>query len=551
MGKKSLTKSTTKKKTKTNTKKKGVAAPPESTGKQQAPAGKKKAAAPLTGAALLLKQFEVWTPKKPWKPKPDKAYDKNFSAPPFIDAKGKGAKKIKSLLLMPFDMKSAAASEPVKKPAEKKEKPESRKTAAKTGVAKKPREAAKKELKTEKKAPAASKAAPEKKASIKDLLALKFDPWVPEKPFAPETTGPHDTLFAAPPAFEGVDAALVLKQFDLSVPDVPKTPAPPEEKETVEPDLQTPGAAEPVAVDPKPVEPDQVEPEAVEPDVSEPAPDVQEVIETEAVASEPQAIETEKPSAPEPVVPSETPPVPKAEPKTAAPAEPPVADTTGGDGGGGDDDGGDSSGLPPQPPKEPLLGTGAKILVATLGIIFLILIAASISNSNRFFIKETREGVEILRGDFSPKSKTQIATLENARAPADKKAHYTKREVMALAYDHYMTNVRKLMEETGATPDLRRIRYNLENASRFALTFEQKAAVENRLKQVDFSMLIFWADIAADEQTPEGYKRALEYLKQAEALDIGTSARLDILDAKIRHIESRIESLEPVAEEES
>ncbi len=545
MGKKSLTKSTTKKKTKTNTKKKGAAAPPQSTGKQQAPAGKKKAAA-LTGADLLLKQFEAWTPKKPWKPKPDKAYDKNFSAPPFVDAKGKGAKKIKSLLLMPFDLVSAVASEPVKKTAEKKGKPEGIKTAAKTDAAKQTKKAAKKELKTEKKAPAAPKAAPEKKVSIKDLLALKFDPWVPEKPYTPEATGAHETLFTAPPAFAGVDTAIVLKQFDLSIPDVPKTPepaeAPPSEPEKAEPELQTPEQA-PEGFEPEPVEPEPVEPEPVETEVVEPEAVEPETVEPEAPASETPA--QEKAAAPEPEQ--------KDAPKPAPPPEPPSADITGGDGGDGDgdDDGGDSSGLPPQPPKEPLLGTGAKILVATLGIIFVILIAASIANSNRYFIKETREGVEIWRGDFSPRGKTQIATLANARAPEDKKAHYAKKEAMGMAYDHYMGNVRKLMEERTAAPDLQGIRYHLENASRFALTGEQKAAVESRLQQVDFSRLIFWADIAADEQTPEGYKRALDYLKQAEALDVETAARRDILDAKIRHIESRLESLEPEVEEDA
>jgi colicin import membrane protein len=328
-------------------------------------------------------------------------------------------------------------------------------------------------------------------------------------------------------------------------------------------------APEPVAADPEPApeiaapaeEPaaETVEPETAAPEIE--APKAEEAAaptpapEPAAAPPETKAVETpEKKEEKE----EKTPEI-KAKPETEAvapetPSAPIREETAGygsddGNGGGRDDggDGGDDSGLPPQPPKEPLLGTGTKMLVAVLGIIFLILIASSIANSNRYFIKDTREGIEIWRGEFSPKGKHKIATLINAEAPEDQKRFYSRNEAMALAFDHFMGKAEALMEDTDMPIDMRGIRTSLENATKFAITSEQKEAVVTRLKQVDFAMLIYRADIAAEKQTIDGYEDALDYLGQAAALDIDSIGRRDMVNAKIEHIQRRLKALVPEA----
>lgn len=524
MGKKSLTKSTTKKKTKKSEKKKTVDASSQSAKTTPAKGGKKKSESAASAvAAPLSRQFESWRPAKPWKPTPDKAYEKNFSAPPFIE--GKGSKKIRSLLLTPVDLAGTVEKTPEKKPAKKKEAPQSKKQAAKEDVQKPAAPTPDKDEKTEKKPAEKPKTAPKKKMTAKELISLSFDSWTPEKPFAPDTAGNDMKNYKAPPAFEGVDPSLILKSFDLSTPDERNAPEP-VETESAQPEPEAPQAAEVEAKEPEP---------APEPE-PEPEPEKQEPEQAAGKAADTKAVEKPDKAAGA-----------SATPEATTPPPPPREDIPGGgDGGGGD--GGDASDPPPPPPqKDPLLGRGAKLLVATVGFIFLMLIASSIANSNRYFIKETRQGVEIWQGEFSPKGQQKIAALANAAPPKEKKEFYSQKEAMALAYDYYMDRTRALMKDTDEPIDLRGIRTYLENAREFAITADQKEAVVNRMRQVDFAMLLYKAEIEAEKQTLEGYERALNYLQQAGTLNIDSIGRRDMLDAKMEQITARIKSLAPEA----
>ncbi len=573
MGKKSLTKSTTKKKSKKT--KKSADAPVKSA------ASKKKQTA-SAGSSLtppLDRQFDEWAPKKPWKPKPDKTHDKNFSATPVVKGKSKEANRIRELLLASVDLEAPAPGKP-----EKNEKPQ-KATKAET---KKPRQA---------KAKPASK----KKPSIKELIALRFDTWQPEKPFVPETGKTFN--FTAPPAFEGVDRSIVLKAFDLSVPDNPKeapkaeksseTEAPAPEASTVAdsgPPEETTAEAEAAEEKPEPAEAEKTigdpmpadEEPAEKPTESEvePKPPKPETKEEETVKA-PEAEEEKTPGPelapehepkPEPETtaaakqtPEEKPEVSEPDQKETAekgkeaakeakappavsaqvpPPEEPPADEPGGGGEGGDGgDGGDD--VPPEPPREPLLGRGTKILVATLGVIFLILIATSIANNQRYTLKDTRDGVEILRGDFSPSGKSKIAFLPGATIPEDMQEATNRKDAMRFAYNHHMEKVVQLMDDRDISVDLSAIRDNLEKAKDFAFTAEKEQAVKKRLRQVDFAMLIYRADVAMSEDTREGYEGALEYLDRASELDIESGARIEILEYKTNLAKSRLKEIMP------
>ncbi len=656
MGKKSLTKSTTKKKSKKT--KKPADAPAASAASKK----KQTASAASNLTPPLDRQFDEWAPKKPWKPKPDKSYDKDFAATPVVKGKSKEANRIRKLLIAPVDLEAPAP--------EKKEKPQK---TAKTDT--------KKQQKPETKntGQAKAKPAPKKKPSAKELIAYRFDTWQPEKPFAPENA--EAVNFTAPPAFDGVDRSIVLKTFDLSVPDEPKAEKPPEtepiapeatpgapeettaETEATEPDPKkepvpieqllkrhfdwwqpekpfvpetpdaksagtfnapaafegvdraiivkqfdlsipdapktekptapekpaaetaeetpapaaagktaeapTPAIEEPVekAAEPKPPEPETNEEEAVKAPEAEaekppeteapeppPEPKPETVTEPEATAATEQTPEI-KPEVSEPVQKEtaekkkEAAKEAKAPPAVSAQAPPPEEPPANDAKGGGDGDGGDGRDDvppgPPGPPREPLLGRGAKMLVAILGVIFLILIATSIANNQQYTLKDTRDGVEIWRGDFSPAGKNKIAFLPGATIPEDMEEATNRKDVMRLAYNHYMGQVDQLMDDKDIQVDLGAIRENLEKANQFAFTAEKKQAVKKRLRQVDFAMLIYRTDVAMSEDTREGYERALEYLGRASELDIESGARIEVLESKTNLVKSRLEEFMP------
>ena len=633
MGKKSLTKSTTKKKAKKNIKKKPVEASADNAVSEQF----------QPENSLLNKKFDSWAPGKPWKPKPDKAYEKNFAAPPAIDAKGKEAKRIRTLLAMNFDLENAPAKDQDKSNATKKTNSKKQAAAPAKGVEK-----------AKKKAPAKSKTNSKKKMSVKDLLGMKFESWQPEKPYTTDTIGEYEKHYAAPPAFENIDKALLLKPFDLSVPDAPRAEAPPKEDtqpeaavEAVEApaaekkdeqaekpaekptvpveqllkmkfdswqpqtpyipdtigeyekhfaappafenidkalllkqfDLSVPDAPRAKAPQKEDIQPEHVEAEAIPVEVSKPedgkapveetvseAPidplkeepgtettePSEDLIEQKGVIDEPETAREQAGEQPS-IIQKETAKevkMPAATEKADKTPEPRDADTGGGDGGNGGNGGnggGDDSGLPPKPPapkKEPLLGTGSMILVASLAIVFLILIASSIANSNRYFIQDTREGIEIWSGDFSPRGTHKIVALPGAEPPVIEKRVYTRDEAYTVAYDHFMNNARMLMEDEEVPIDMRGIRNNLEHAEKYATTRAQSNQVENHMKQLDFVMLIYRADVAAELQTQAGYERALDYLNRAAALDIDSPGRIAMLNAKKEKIQSRLAEFE-------
>jgi hypothetical protein len=514
------------------------------------PAAKAKKPAqqgPVSSSDLIKLKFDSWQPEKPFQPETDK---QKFSAPPAFEGIDK------SMLLKHFDLKTVDAPKPVAPEAAHATTPEEQVPVAEEQAPVK-----------EEQAPVKKEKAKREPVPVEALLKMSFDGWQPEKLYVPETGG-YEHNFSAPPAFEGLDKSLILKQFDLSIPDAPKSDAleAPFEK-TFDADTVKPGSHE--TSEPQ-IEKIEETTEAEKPEITE-APETapfEKTFDADTVkpgsheTSEPQiektgeTMEAEKPEtteAPEAAPFEKTVDADTVKPeshetsepqieKPAAPPEPP--EDIGGD--GGDDGGGyDGGGMPPEPPKEPLLGTGTKILIAALAFIFLILIASSATNMRRYYIEETRQGIEIWRGTFSPMNRTKIVALPGAQPPAEEQPHYDRRTVMTIAHDYFMGNAREMMQDRQEPADLRGIRLNLENAARFAVTPSQRNEAVTRLNQIDFTMLIYRADVAAEEHTREGYELALKYLNQAGELDINSPGRRRMLDTKIEQIKTRLIALEP------
>ena len=536
MGKKSLTKSTSKKKTtkkKTtakSTSKKSVSANAKT---QKSTSKKSTAKKKPTLKSLRKKDFGTWAPDTLYAPKPQTA---NFSAPPVIDTDDKKtAEKLKALLAKQFELSEK------KKPAPKKTQ---KKKAASTTAKKK----------------AAPKKTQKKKVSQAELLQKRFDTWQPEKPFRPDA-GEADGQFAAPAFADEVDAdnlrELLFREFDLSKvtpkpPTEPAEPAPaeaagePEKPDEPEPKAEEPPEAPIEAVQPAKAEEPEAPPAAEEPAEAAPAETTEPAAETEP-PQETAEPEPEKEKAPEAAQPEEkpAPEAPKAEEKKAAekpkpqtPEDSPLAKapckpSTPPPGGGG--------GEPPSPPPpsgpqddgEPM-GRGLKILIVCIAALFACIILASALNSSKYYIKAGEEGTEIWKGNFSPRGKDKIVSLKDVEPPKDMNGAVSKQAAYELPFDYYMTRAEKLSEKPGI-PDFEAIRKELKKAKKYAITQKQLQRVENRLNHIEFTFLLYKADIAADQDLPAGYDKALNYLEEAKEL-AGTASQKNLVENRIQEI---------------
>ncbi len=534
MGKKSLTKSTSKKK---STKKKTTA---KSTSKKsvsenaktqkntsQKSGGKKKP----TLKSLRKKDFGAWTPDTMYTPEPETA---NFSAPPVIDTDDKAtAKRLKALLAKQFELSEKKKAAPKKTQKKKTATPATKKKAA-------------------------PKKSQKKKVSIEELLQKRFDAWQPDKPFKPE---PEQTAgqFAAPAFADDVDPdklrELLFREFDLSK----VTPKPPPEPEVSAPaeaasEPEKPAEPKPVEVQTEASQPEEAaEPEtaeaaaAEEPVEAAPAEQTEPAAETEQ-PQEPAEPEPEKEKAPEAAAETEkksAPEAPKAEEKKAAekpkpqkPEDSPLAKTPGKPsppppGGGGSEPPGPPPPSGPQDGREPM-GSGLKILIICIAALFACIILASALNSSKYYIKAGKDGAEIWKGDFSPRGKDKVITLNGVEPPEDVNGAVSKQTAYELPFDYYMTRAEKLSEKPGI-PDFEAIRKELKKAKKYAITRKQIQRVENRLNHIEFTFLLYKADIAADQDLPAGYDKALDYLEEAKELAV-TASQKELVENRIQEI---------------
>ena len=182
MGKKNLTKTATKKKTKPKTKK---TAAKKTTAKKVSKKtaikkGVKTAKKKIILKDLILKKFDQWKPKEPFKVEIDKEALKAYTAPPFITESPDNTDRIKKILFRKFDPETISKQlEELKAEAEKKaaEEEAAREKAAAEKEAKEKAEAERKaaEEKIAEEKAAREKAEAEKKAAAEKAAREKAE----------------------------------------------------------------------------------------------------------------------------------------------------------------------------------------------------------------------------------------------------------------------------------------------------------------------------------------------------------------------------------------
>lgn len=344
-----------------------------------------------------------------------------------------------------------------------------------------------------------------RKPSLKSLRKKKFDTWTPEKPYVAKPAPGADKNFAAPALTDDYDAeaaekirTLLFKQFDLSTPEPAKeqepAPAEPARKETGK----------------------ESEPEA--------AAEKEEKTEPGAAAEKEKEQASGKQEAPEAKEPS---------------------DSGGASGGGGDE----PPGGPPEPPESPKgekrdfpLSRELMLAIGGFALIFILIIGASINNMGNYYIRQSGNSLEILRGSFSPRGKTTVATLPGAEAQATLKDQYSRQEALNIAFKYYMQRAGDLTESEGV-PDFKAIEKHLNRAKHYAASDKQRKQAARRIDRLEFVTLMYKADVAAEKQNRQGLETALDYLEQASALNLGPEDK-EAVKQRISNIGNLLEELE-------
>jgi hypothetical protein len=156
---------------------------------------------------------------------------------------------------------------------------------------------------------------------------------------------------------------------------------------------------------------------------------------------------------------------------------------------------------------------------AFFAFIFAVLIFASASNVNNYYLKATDTGVEIWQGKFAPLGEKLILAMPGVEAPETIKSSYSKKEVYPLAFEYYVDHSKDLLDKPGI-PDFEAIKTEFEKALDYATLPQQQKIVQNHLTTIDLMILTYKADVFAGGGTSEDYQKALDYLGEATRLEL-------------------------------
>jgi|GEM_PF-6924211 hypothetical protein len=145
-----------------------------------------------------------------------------------------------------------------------------------------------------------------------------------------------------------------------------------------------------------------------------------------------------------------------------------------GDGGSSNNNNGDNK-----------MNKGLIALAAGFAFLVILLVGASISNTGKFYLENSKKGLVVSQGKFAPKGTYKLMTLPEIYAPENiKEASYKKDEVYSLIFSFYMDKVKDLAETKG-TPDFDRINKYLDKAVDFAPGYKEKSMVKNQIKALN------------------------------------------------------------------
>jgi hypothetical protein len=203
---------------------------------------------------------------------------------------------------------------------------------------------------------------------------------------------------------------------------------------------------------------------------------------------------------------------------------------------------------PPRKPADPVERT-MKYAAAGIGLLIFLIVAASISNSGNYYLKDANGGLEIWQGSFAPLGEKHLLTLPGVPAPEEIQDVYTQKEVFPLAFNYYLVKADTLLEADGL-PDFDGIKTYASQARAFAVDKEMRTLAQIRSDKIDWMILVYKADMAMARGKMADLLTAQDYLEDADRYSADDLDE-DIIANKLAEVEAAIVAEEARMAEEA
>jgi len=199
---------------------------------------------------------------------------------------------------------------------------------------------------------------------------------------------------------------------------------------------------------------------------------------------------------------------------------------------------------PAQPAKDAdPMDISIKIAAGCLAFLILILLGTSMCNSQKFYIKKAKNGIEIWQGRFAPKGEKQLISLAGVKAPEKVKKVYSDLDVYPIIFSYFLNKADAILDAPGI-PDFEGMKHYIQLAEPYAMTRELRDAADLRLNSIEKALLIYKADIAVSRGKIADLEAARDFLYKAKAMN-SDKAQAESLENKIKAVQSRLEQLKP------
>lgn len=178
-----------------------------------------------------------------------------------------------------------------------------------------------------------------------------------------------------------------------------------------------------------------------------------------------------------------------------------------------------------------------------LALLVFLIVAAGLQNMGKYEIIDNNGVVEVWKGRFAPMGSDLMISMTGVEPPSQKKAVYTREDVYPLVFKYHLDQSDALMSAAGS-PGFEEIKSSLKQAAAFASTPEERTIIDNRLKAVDRTVLIYKADMAALRGTAEGLQTARVYLNKAASLK-PDEIEATLIQQKLDSVQQQMELLRP------
>ena len=139
-----------------------------------------------------------------------------------------------------------------------------------------------------------------------------------------------------------------------------------------------------------------------------------------------------------------------------------------------------------------------KIFAGGLALLVLLLIGTSLCNSQKFYIKKAKNGIEIWQGRFSPKGEKQLIALAGIKAPETVQKVYSKNDVYPIIFSYFLNKADAFLAAPGI-PDFEGMKYYINLAKPYAVTQELRDAAALRLNGMTQTLQSYKDNIGASK----------------------------------------------------